>query len=154
MAGMIPYKQLNALQNPSIAIGGNHATTCLTRAALPPSTASSIFEKIVNTANAPSSSFDSATIAILWVYYNLKKQSSVAPDAMAYRMRYPFLPSTLFMSWIGDGDEAEKEARSRLGEAEAFANELLDKTYEGGKRHPDATGYGNYGMLSSFLGLG
>lgn len=149
MAGMIPYEQLNALQNPSIHIGCNDTITCLTRETLSPSAASSIFDKMVLTANSLTSKVENAVIAIFWEYYNLKKQSSVAPDATAYRMRYPFGLSALIITWTGEGEEGEKEARLRLEDVETFANELLDKTYQGGKRHPDATGYGNYGTLDS-----
>jgi hypothetical protein len=139
---MIPYEQVNSLQNASVNYGGNCIVTGLTRDALSPEAAEKIFHKVNEVANVPSSVIGKPVIGMLWEYHDLRKLASVAPDTTAYRMRTTNLISPLFVTWEGDGPEALAEAQERVTRVRIFSEELL---LEGRKKEKDETGCGNYG---------
>jgi hypothetical protein len=148
---MVPYEQVNGLQNASVNYGGNCIVDGITRGTLYPDAAEKIFHKLDEIANVPSSIISKPMIVMLWEYHDLRKLASVAPDATAYRMRTTNLISPMFVTWEGDSPEAEAEARERVKQVKVFSEELL---LEGREKHKDETGYGNYGeyfhLSSSF----
>jgi hypothetical protein len=156
LAGMLPYEKLNGQHNNAIAYNINCYITGLTRGSLPPPTASTIFDQMLTLANAPSKfkavdpvtkeeADNTISIAVMWEYWNLKKQSTPAPDATAFRMRvpYPIAPSVIF--WTSDEPGAAVEARERLRALRTFAEAQLLPTFGADGSSKDATGYGNAG---------
>jgi hypothetical protein len=94
---MLPYEKLNAMQNDAIPYNINCHLTGITRGSLPPSAASAILNQMLTIANAPSpfkainpdtkaEEPNTIGMSILWEYWNLKKQSTPAPNATAFRM--------------------------------------------------------------------
>lgn len=141
LAGMIPYEQVNALQNPNVPYGANYALKSNTRSSLSGPIAEKLFQELIETADKPSSAINNPVMAILWEYYHLKKQTSIAPDATAFRMRVDRPVSVVMITWGGDGEEGVLDARERVRKMTSLSDELL---MEGRKRHDDETGYGNY----------
>jgi hypothetical protein len=147
---MVPYEALNGLQNANIPYGTNYHLNGVTRA---PTVTGAVAEKVFNamiaSANKPSAVGGiTPTIAVLWEFYPLKKQSSVAPEAMAFRMRVPLPVSTMFITWEGEGEDPTavaaitKEMKERLSSFKTFAKE----TFTGGQEFKNDTGYSNNGM--------
>lgn len=154
LAGMLPYEKLNAMQNEAIPYNIYCHLTGITRGSLPPSAASAIFEILLTIANAPSpfkatnpttNAEEPNTIgmSILWEYWNLKKQSTPAPDATAFRMRVPYPMAPLGIFWSAEGMEASQEAKGRLKEMKAFCDAQLWPTFGPDGPNVNGTGYRN-----------
>ncbi|KAG8754705.1 hypothetical protein FRC14_004727 [Serendipita sp. 396] len=146
LARMIPYEELNALQNRSVKYGMNIILTSVSRASLPAELAKKIYDNLVETARNPTSNCHGVVMGFLWEYHNLAVQSRVAADSTAFRMRYPIPAATLIISWDDSIDDpaATAEARARLKEMKVKADQLLRDTFKGQVRREDDTGYGNY----------
>ncbi|PVG03740.1 FAD-binding domain-containing protein [Serendipita vermifera] len=154
LAGTLPYEQLNAMQNQAIPYGINYHLNGFVRAGLPPPAAGAIFNNQVAIATAPSpyksvnpttnvEEPNTVVLTVLWEFYNLKKQSTPAPDATAFRMRVPYSLATLIATWSADGEEASKEAKERLRSFKLVCDNELRSTFGPEGRNKDAPGYGN-----------
>ncbi|CAG8651988.1 7947_t:CDS:2 [Acaulospora colombiana] len=154
LATMIPYEKLNGLHNEAIPYNINTAISGTLRGSLPPSSASAIFDQMLALANAPSKfksispetkqeEENKLSMMILWEYWNLKKQSTPAPDATAFLMRvpYPVAPTAVF--WSSDDLEAAREARERLKALRGFCDAELRPTFGPDGPVVNGTGYGN-----------
>ena len=146
---MIPYEALNSITNHMAPTGKNWYLTGLTRTHLTAETAIAIHDHLLKMRASHPLLGDFAQV---WEYYPLaQKVTSVKPDATAFRMRTPDLPSLLLMKWDGDvKDEAVKaKAKELVTEHRIFCEKLI-KAQPGYLQRPDADkdiSYGNYGEL-------
>lgn len=155
LTGMIPYESLNALQNPNIPSGMNcHLNGATRGSAVSGATAEQVFTSMLEAANKPSTVGDIVpTITVIWDYYPLKKQSSIAPDATAFRMRIPHNILILLIAWDGEGEDQANataisdELKTRLSSFEAFAKDAFKATGE----VKNNTGYANNGESFSYI---
>lgn len=168
LATMIPYEKLNAMQNDGIPYGINYHLNGVTRTVVPADVGLAVFNKLIETANAPSSTIATSTpslnaahpnsatndivapeakldsepvMVLLWEYYNLNKQSSIPADATAYRMRVKRPLVTLLITWKGDSVGASKDAKARLTAMKMFCEGAFGSVKA--KVEEDDTGYGN-----------
>jgi hypothetical protein len=153
---MIPYEKLNGAQNEAIPYNINTSITGITRGSFPPSSAKAIFDQMLTIANAPSKfkainpetkeeEPNKLSLMVLWEFWNLKKQSSPAPDATAFRMRVPHPVAPTAVLWSSDDPEATKEARERLNSFKAFCDAELKPTFGPDGPGANGVGYGNSG---------
>jgi hypothetical protein len=148
VAAMIPYEMVNSLQNGLVPYGLNYHFTGTVRGGSPaePETAQEMFNQMISISSLPGGCATSSppTIIVLWEFFHLKKAASVPADATAFRMRVEHAPMPMLISWEGDGSEATRDAKERLGRLKLVVEEGLKGTFTGGMSEND-TGYGNYG---------
>ncbi|PVF97284.1 FAD-binding domain-containing protein [Serendipita vermifera] len=154
LATMLPYEQLNGMLNQFFPYGANSRISSVIRADLPPSTASTIFNKQLELVNIPSAfrainpytmarELNTIDLAIWWEFFPLRRQSSLAPDATAFRMRVPYPLAAIGATWPADGVGAEIEAKETIDALKSFCEVELRATFGPSGPHVDATGYGN-----------
>ncbi|PVG04873.1 FAD-binding domain-containing protein [Serendipita vermifera] len=160
LAGTIPYTQLNSMQNQAAKFGINHLTTGITRANLPSSIASAIFDQTLKLAKVPSSfksinpttgaeETNTIVLTVIWQYYHLKKHSTVAPDAMAFRMRLQHPQGMLNATWTADGEGATAEAEERMITLKTICDTALHPTFGDLGPSVEDTGYGGMEVSDS-----
>ena len=147
---MIPYEALNGLHNATIPYGINYHLNGTSRGprGVTPEMSATLMNQLIATASAPGASAPEGvtpTMTLLWEFYNMKKLSSVAPDATAFRMRVPHPLITMLITWDGDSPEATADAKERLSGYKRFAEGALKDSFEGGEKGENDTGYGNNG---------
>jgi len=151
--GMIPYEVVGTLQEAMLPHGDNYSLTGTLRGEgrVQPEAVQDIFNQMVEitSATGPCVTDAGPIVSIIWEFSNLKKVSSVSPDATAYRMRVESPSLAILIRWQGDSTEANKDARDRLMRVRGAVDQNLKHTFPNGLGEND-TGYGNYGALCSF----
>ncbi|KAG8783802.1 hypothetical protein FRC20_003754 [Serendipita sp. 405] len=145
LAAMIPYEKLNALQNDHTKYNQNYHFTGGIRTSISPDVAKKVFDKMLETTNAPSEA--DMKMVVIWEYHVLKKLASVSSDATAFPMRVQRPVTVMMVNWTGDDEQLTLDARQRLDAIKAFSDEALAPAFEekGGKTELD-TGYTNMEM--------
>ncbi|KAG8751911.1 hypothetical protein FRC14_007520 [Serendipita sp. 396] len=145
LAAMIPYENLNALQNDHTKYNQNYHFVGGIRTSVTPDVAKTVFDNMLETTNAPSEA--DMKMVLIWEYHVLKKLASVSSDATAFPMRVPRPITVMMINWTGDDEQSALDARQRLDAIKAFSDEALAPAFEekGGKTELD-TGYTNMEM--------
>ncbi|CAG8561534.1 2122_t:CDS:2 [Acaulospora colombiana] len=152
LASTLPFEQLNAMLNQFFPYGTNRRISSVMRASLPPSSASTIFNRQIELANIPSAfrainpytlakEPNTVDLAIWWEYLPLKKQSSLPPDATAFRMRVPYPHAAIGVTWSANGVGADAEAKETLEALKSFCEDQLRPTFGPSGPHVDGTGF-------------
>lgn len=147
--GMIPYEEVNGLQNAGLPYGANYHLTGTLRGerGVAPDVAAKLFNQLIDIAGAPGGCAvdEVPTMMAMWEYFHLKRAASVPADATAFRMRVAHPAVPMMISWKGESPEVSLDAKDRLRRLKQCVEDGLKETFHDGGMGEDDTGYGNYG---------